>query len=78
MMKRNVTSTLGAGLRVKDILTLHIDAELKTAIGEAADEAGLPMNEYAARVFAKHLRRPELAKIPRKSYGRPRKELETA
>ena len=57
------------------IFTLRIGPGLKEAIGKAADEAGLPMNEFIAKVMADHLERPELAAIPRKSLGRPRKEI---
>lgn len=56
------------------ILTLPISPELKNAIGDKADAANLPMNEWVARVLAEMLGRPELAAIPRKSMGRPRKE----
>jgi len=51
--------------------------DLRIEIGKAADRDGVPMNEFVARVLADHLGRPELAVIPRKSVGRPRKELQT-
>ena len=57
------------------VLSLPISEELKTAIGEAAEEAGLSMNEWVAKLVAEHLGRPELGAIPRKPFGRPRKLL---
>lgn len=56
------------------IFTIRMGPALKEAIGKAADEEGVPMNEFMARVLADHLGKPELAEIPRKSYGRPRKD----
>lgn len=56
------------------IFTFRLDPELKRALGERADAEGLPLNEYMALVLAKHIKRPELAKIPRKSIGRPRND----
>ncbi len=57
------------------IFTIRMGPELKEEIGRAADEQGVPMNEFMAKVLADFLGRPELAQIPRKSYGRPRKEM---
>jgi hypothetical protein len=57
------------------VFCLRMSEQLKQAIGNAADEAGLPMNEYIARVMAKHLKKPQLAVIPRKPGGRPRVEM---
>jgi hypothetical protein len=57
------------------LLSLPVSPELKEAIGQAADAEGLAMNELVARILADHLRRPELAAIPRKPMGRPRKAL---
>lgn len=56
------------------ILTVSIDPALKDLIGNAADTEGMTMNEWVARVCASALERPDLAKIPRKSLGRPRKQ----
>ena len=58
--------------------TIRLSQELKDEIGRAADEAGLPMNEYIARVLAEHLGQPSLAAIPRKPSGRPRKSVATS
>lgn len=59
-------------VRPTDILTLPVDPELKKLIGEAADKADKSMNEFVAEIIAKALGRPELARIPRKKFGRPR------
>lgn len=63
-------------VRPAAVLTVPLDPELKELIGQAADEAELPMNEWVASVIAEKLGRPDLAKIPRKSFGRPRNEPE--
>jgi len=57
------------------IYTLRISPALKDALGDEADRAGLPLNEYLAQVLAEHLGRPELGIIPRKSIGRPRNKM---
>jgi len=59
-------------VRPTAILTLPIHPDLKDRIGEAADKAQMPMNEFVANVMAEHLGCPELAQIPRKTFGRPR------
>lgn len=60
--------------RVTDpaIFTFRLDPELKNLLGEAADKEEVPLNEYMAKILAKSIGRPDLAKIPRKSMGRPR------
>ncbi len=52
-------------------LNVPIDPQLKALVFQAADECGLTMNEWVARVLARALKRPELARIPRKRLGRP-------
>lgn len=70
--------------RVKNVpessarIEFRCNDELKELIGQAADEAKLPMNEYIAKVLAQHLGRLDLAEIPRISFGRPRKERASA
>lgn len=54
---------------------IYCDPELKRLAGMAADHADLPLSEWIARVLAKHIGRPELGRIPRKSIGRPRKVI---
>ncbi len=49
--------------------------ELRDLLGRVADAEDLPMNEYLVRLLARHLKRPDLATIPRKKLGRPRKEF---
>lgn len=56
------------------IFTFRLEPELKRVLGEAADEEGVPLNEYMAKVLADHIGKPELGRIPRKSIGRPRSE----
>jgi hypothetical protein len=51
------------------------DPELKRLCWQAADAAALPLSEWIARVLAKEIGRPDLAVVPRKKLGRPRKEL---
>jgi len=63
---------------LKAILYLEIASELKEIVGQLADTENLPVNEYVARLLAKHIKRPDLALIPRKKMGRPRKELSEA
>ena len=58
--------------QVPAIFTFRMDPELKNLLGDEADKVGLPMNEYLARILAEHINRPDLARIPRKSMGRPR------
>lgn len=60
------------------ILAVNVDPQLKELVGQAADADGLTMNEYVAKVLAEHLGKPELAAIPRRSFGRPRKVLQPA
>jgi predicted HicB family RNase H-like nuclease len=57
---------------------LKLLPELHSLIGRAADQAGLPMNEWVVQVLARHLKRPELGVVPRKIMGRPRRELAAA
>ena len=57
------------------VLHLPLDAELKELIGQKAAELSLAMNEWVASVVAERLDRPDLAKIPRKPYGRPRSPM---
>lgn len=75
--KRHSNAYTGIPVRMRCrrslLLSLPISHELKDAIGEAAEEAGLAMNEWVARLIAEHFGRPDFAVIPRKPYGRPRK-----
>lgn len=67
-------NSLEGGKLAADI-TVYCDPELKQLAGQAADAAGVPLSEYVAQVLAKEFNRPDLAKVPRKKMGRPRKEL---
>lgn len=62
------------GAKLTTEISVYCDPELKRLAGERADEAQLPLSEYIVRVLAKELKRPDLAKIPRKPMGRPRKD----
>ena len=64
-VNRAITRTM------KVILTVPLHPELKKILHRAADAENLPMNEFVARVLAKHFNRPELGTIPRKKMGRP-------
>lgn len=63
------------GGKVAAEISVYCDPELKRLAGNAADAAGLPLSEYVAQVLAKEFNRPDLAKVPRKPMGRPRKEV---
>lgn len=51
-------------------IEFRLSPELKHLIGSEARKLGLTMNEYLASLVAEKIRRPELAKIPRKPLGR--------
>ena len=53
------------------IMTVPVDPVLKQLIFDAAYKSGMAMNEWVSKVIADHLERPDLARIPRKPYGRP-------
>ena len=55
------------------VIFAPVHPELKKLAGEAADRENLPLNEFVARILASHLGRPDLAQVPRKKMGRPRK-----
>jgi hypothetical protein len=61
-----------------EIMAGAIHPELKRLIAEKADESHMTMNEFVAHVLANHLKRPDLAWVPRKKMGRPKKEKATA
>ena len=55
-------------------LTIRVSEALKDYADSEAQRRGLPTNEFLAEIIARNLGRPELGKIPRKSFGRPRKQ----
>lgn len=57
------------------ILNLTVSPLLKEFVGQLADAADLPMNEWFAQFMADQFDRPELAKIPRNKVGRPRNSV---
>lgn len=56
-------------------ISVYCDPVLKQLAGEAADEAEISLSEFMVRCAAKELKRPDLAEVPRKKMGRPRKEM---
>ncbi len=58
-------------------LFVQIQPELKELANKAADAEEIPLNHFIARLLANHLKRPDLATIPYKRMGRPRKQLAT-
>lgn len=54
---------------------VYADPKLKELMGRVSDKAGLPLSEYIVRLLAEHVGRPELATVPRKQQGRPRKKI---
>lgn len=59
-------------------IRVYADPRLKDLAGEAADREGLPLSEFVVKVLAERLGRPELALVPRKRPGRPRKRAAAA
>lgn len=51
----------------------NVHPELKKLIEEKAEEMGMFLNEYLARLLAEHVGRPDLNWIPRKRRGGNRK-----
>ena len=66
--------------RMTEALPVYFPGELKDLLGHEADRLGIPMSELVVRVCAASLApdRPDLAIVPRKKMGRPRKSLATA
>lgn len=59
-------------------LTVNVPEELKEIVGRFADEEGLSVNQFVARVLARQVKRPDLAKVPRRRPGRPSKKVSAA
>jgi hypothetical protein len=64
-------------VRPSAILQVPMPPEMKEIIGALADEEELAMNEWVVLRIARIIRRPDLAKVPRKPFGRPRKRPPT-
>ena len=60
-----------------DKLLVRLAPELKQILGEKAEELNVPggMGELAVRILATHFERTDLAFVPRKKMGRPRKTV---
>jgi hypothetical protein len=54
-------------------IVVRAAAELKDLAGLEADKANIPLSEWIVRVVAKQIGRRDLAEVPRKKLGRPRK-----
>ncbi len=63
------------GSKLVAILPLYMPHELKDLLAEEADKDDLAMSEVVVRVLAERYGRPDLAIVPRKRPGRPRKEV---
>jgi hypothetical protein len=63
---------------VADQIHVRMHPGLRKLVAEKADEMNLPMSEFIAEVLANALERPDLAEVPRRKMGRPRKEMATA
>lgn len=63
---------------MQDKLLVRLHPELKRILGEAADREQVfgGMGELAVRIMASYFKRPDLAYVPRKQMGRPRKDAE--
>lgn len=63
-----------------DKLLIRLNPALKDLIGQEADKLNLEggMGELAVKILAEYYRRPDLAKVPRKKMGRPRKARQPA
>jgi hypothetical protein len=64
--------------KMVEALNVYFPSELKQIVGQEADKQDIPMSELVVRIVAKALapKRPDLAVIPRKRSGRPRKAAE--
>lgn len=52
-----------------EVLYAPIHPELKELAFEAADNEGMALNEWVARLIAERLSRPDLSRIPRRRRG---------
>lgn len=52
----------------------YVDSRLRDIVAADADERGIPLSEAVAQAIAKAYNRPDLAAVPRKRLGRPRKD----
>jgi len=56
-------------------LLIRLEPELKNLVIEEAERLDTySMGEIVTRILAAHFKRPDLATVPRKSIGRPRKQ----
>ncbi len=62
------------GSKLVAITIVPSHPELKRLAGLAADRDQVPLSEFFVRAVAEKLGRPDLAVVPRKKPGRPRKD----
>jgi hypothetical protein len=55
-------------------VSLKLSSELYDLVAAKADELDVAMIDVVVRVLAEHFKRPDLAYVPRKRAGRPRKD----
>lgn len=60
--------------KMKASFNVYCQSALKKAAERAADKAGLPLSEFAAKAIAEYLGKPNLGDVPRKKLGRRRVE----
>ena len=65
----------GKNMRLTAALNVMVAPELKDLVDQTAFDQGMPTNEFVAKILAEKLKRPDLAKIPRKPFGRPRSRV---
>lgn len=63
------------GFKLAADIRVYCDPELKRVASDVADRERLPLSELVARALAAYVGRPDLAVIPRISFGRPRKKV---
>jgi predicted HicB family RNase H-like nuclease len=61
-------------MKLTSNIFIQVSPQLKAAIQHASNADGLAVNHWIAGKLANALKRPELAKIPRKRMGRPAKD----
>jgi hypothetical protein len=69
------SSSNGRKKKVTAAFSVYCHPELKELLAKHADNAGVPLSEYAVILLAKAVGRRDLAAVPRKKIGRPRKQL---
>jgi hypothetical protein len=74
-MAKSLKGKGGSALTIP--MMVYTPPEVKRLAGLAADKADIPLSEWVVRAMCDALRRPELAVIPRKKPGAPRRDSDT-